>query len=180
MNKQQLLDKLISAKDQLKDYTKFIDLFKDEEDPKGILIRLNKTVTEIEMLLKMNEVKDIEFPKNKALEKPIIGNVGSLVRIKPCDEDKTYLGILIGEIALGSSITTVNDKIQLNFAHHNPAILVPELNKVIYGSESWWSEIESEDELKEITNEDIENVWYVKMLSELKSYSKTEQQQTDK
>lgn len=96
--------------------------------------------------------------------------MGALVKVRPCGEEygnKTYLGFLIGEIALGSSITTIDDKIQLNFSSYNPAMFVPELKKVIYGAGSWWSEIESEEELKEITNDDIENVWYVKLLQGL-------------
>lgn len=46
----------------------------------------------------------------------------------------------------------------------NPAIFVPELGKIIFGMESWWGRIKSEEELKDITDGDIENVWYVKML----------------
>ena len=41
---------------------------------------------------------------------------------------------------------------------------MPELKRVVYGCESWWHEIESIDEFKKITNEDIENTWYVKLL----------------
>lgn len=36
--------------------------------------------------------------------------------------------------------------------------------KIIFGMESWWSRIKSEKELMDITNDDIEDVWYVKML----------------
>ena len=45
----------------------------------------------------------------------------------------------------------------------NPAIFVPELGKIIFGMESWWGRIKSEEELKDITDGDIENVWHVKM-----------------
>ena len=167
MNKQELIDEIKLAKEQLKDYNRFLDLLKDKEDPKGILTRLNRTIGRIEMLVEASNIKELAHPKNEALQKPVFGNTGALVKVRPCGEEyenKTYLGFLIGEIALGSSITTIDDKIQLNFSGHNPAIFVPELKKVIYGCSSWWSEIESEEELKEITNNDIENVWYVKML----------------
>ena len=49
-------------------------------------------------------------------------------------------------------------------SHNNPAIFVPELKRIVWGMESWWGAVKSEDELKEITDEDIDNVWYVKLL----------------
>lgn len=170
MKKEELVQELESAKEQLKDYKKFIDLLRDEDDPKGILTRLHQTIVKIQMLLVISDIKEIAHPKNKALENPVFGKSGSLVKVRPCNEkygNKTYLGFLIGEIALGSSISLSEDKVQLNFSGHNPAIFVPELKEVIFGCASWWSEIESEEELKDISNDDIANVWYVKMLNHL-------------
>ena len=78
------------------------------------------------------------------------------------------MGFYIGELALGSSVSLdENEAVRLDFASHNPAIFVPRLKKVIYGMESWWGEIESVEELKAITNEDINNVWYVKLMKEM-------------
>lgn len=169
MKKKELVEQLQSAREQLKDYNRFIDLMRDEEDPKGILTRLNRTVGRILMLLEANEVKEVAHPTNKAIEKPVFGKKGSLVKVRPCGDKygkKTYLGFLIGEVALGSSWSVSDGKIQLEFAGHNPAIFVPELGEIIYGAESWWGVIKSEDELKEITDSDIDNVWYVKLLKE--------------
>ena len=100
-------------------------------------------------------------------------NVGSLVKIRPCGEEygnKTYLGFYIGDMPTHvyssynpeSNILTIKNST-------NPAIFVPELKRTIFGYESWWGEIKSEEELKEITNEDIDNVWYVKLLRNLNS-----------
>lgn len=47
---------------------------------------------------------------------------------------------------------------------NNPAIFVPELNKIVYGCESWWRKIKSIDDFKGISKEDIENTWYIKLL----------------
>ena len=163
MKKEELQKELESAQEQLKDYKKFIDLMRDKEDPKGILTRLNQTIGKISTLLKASDIKEIAHPSNK----PLIGESGKLVKIRPCGEEyenKTYLGFLIGDLALGSSFKILEDKIQLNWSLHNPAIFVPELGKVIYGCESWWSEIENIEELKQITDDDINNVWYVKLL----------------
>lgn len=169
MKKDELLQEIISAKEQLKDYNKFIDILRDKDDPKGILTRLYRTIGTIEMLLKVQNIKELAHPNNTALQEPVLGKKGVLVKVRPCGEkydNKTFLGFLIGELALGSSITLLEDKIQLNFSGFNPAIFVPELGEIIYGAGSWWSEIKSEQELKEITNDDIENVWYVKLLKE--------------
>ena len=171
MKKKDLEVEIESAIEQLKDYTKFIDLMRDKDDPKGVLTRLYNTISRIKMLLELSELKDLEHPKNNAIENPVFGKRGSLVKIRPCAEkyeNKTYLGFLIGDVALGSSITLTENKIQLNFARHNPAIFVPELGEVIFGIASWWGGIKSEEELKEITNSDIDNVWYVKALKSLK------------
>ena len=57
----------------------------------------------------------------------------------------------------------------------NPAILVFELKKVIYGCGSWWGSIKSEEELdKLITDESIADLWYVKILKELSKKEKEE------
>jgi len=33
--------------------------------------------------------------------------------------------------------------------------------------ESWWDEIRSEEDFKRITDEDIQNVWYVKLMNQM-------------
>jgi hypothetical protein len=49
----------------------------------------------------------------------------------------------------------------------NPAIYVFETKEIVYGCESWWSPLESLDDLSDISDEDIDNVWYVKLLKEM-------------
>jgi hypothetical protein len=44
---------------------------------------------------------------------------------------------------------------------------VPDLARVVMGWESWWGEIRTPDDLRQITNADVENVWYVKALKTL-------------
>lgn len=96
---------------------------------------------------------------------------GKFVKIRPCAEEynnKTYLGLYIGNVALGFSYN-MNDEHQIvmQMDHHNPGIFVFELNKVIYGCESWWGEIGKPEDLKDITDLDINNVWYVQALKSL-------------
>lgn len=101
---------------------------------------------------------------------------GKLVRISPRGDEykgKTYLGILLGDMPIGVFISfNRENKRLLVTPHSNPGIFVPELKKIIYGYESWWGEIESPEDLKDITTEEINNQWYVQLLKEI---TKTEE-----
>lgn len=165
--KEEFIKLLDKALDLTKDYDKMINLFSDDECKRG-LAQLNQTVGKIKYAIELANIKEVGHPKNKAIMDS--AKCGVLVKIKPCSKlynDKTFLGVYIGNIALGSVVYIENEKIKCSWAHYNPGILVPDIGKVIYGAESWWSEIKSEDDLKEITNKDIENVWYVKALKQI-------------
>lgn len=102
---------------------------------------------------------------------------GMYVAIRSCKKDhgdKTRLGILIGWVPVHSSAEFLAEEGKpetgkLVFHHNgqNPAIFVPELNEVVLGCESWWGPIESPEHLREITNDDIQNVWYVKAMNSM-------------
>lgn len=96
---------------------------------------------------------------------------GTLVKVRPCGSeynDKTYLGIFLGYLPIDVFISFRHDDQKLYIQPHlNPAIFVPELKKIVYGCESWWGRIESLEDFKEITSEDIQNVWYVKLLKSM-------------
>lgn len=49
----------------------------------------------------------------------------------------------------------------------NPLIYVFETRTLVRGADSWWSRVESPDDLKKITDADIEATWYVKLLREM-------------
>lgn len=165
--KQELINELEKATEALKDFGKFKHLFPGD-DAERKLAELGQTIGKVSLLVQANNLKELAHPKNKMIEPGFMGHkMGALVQIRPCGkeyEGKTFLGFYLGEFALGSSITIEDDTIQLNWGHHNPAIFVPEIGKIIYGCESWWQEIESEEQLKQITDKDIENVWYVQLL----------------
>lgn len=95
-------------------------------------------------------------------------SIGKFVSIRPCGDEyqgKTYLGLFLGDLPLGIAVSHNPDTKELNLSYRaNPAIYVFELNKIVFGAESWWGVIETEEELKEITQDDIDNVWYVKAL----------------
>jgi hypothetical protein len=120
-------------------------------------------------------VNNIEYGQSKTpfdcyeLEPDMVGN---FVSIRPCAEeygDQTYLGLYLGQAHI-STMTSYNKEkgeLKIERSMANPAIYVFDLKKVIFGCESWWGKIESEEQLKEITNDDINNVWYVKALKQM-------------
>lgn len=97
--------------------------------------------------------------------------VGELVKIRPCAEEynnKTFIGILLGDLVTAPHISYNNETKELNInSMTNPAIYVPELKKIIFGYESWWGTISDKENFKDISDEDIENTWYVKLLKEM-------------
>lgn len=94
------------------------------------------------------------------------------VSVRPCGDGhngKTYLGINIGDISLSMSAQYHRETgvLALSSTMHNPAIFVPELGRLVFGCESWWGEIAGPDDLKQISDADIDNVWYVRMLKDV-------------
>ena len=93
---------------------------------------------------------------------------GCFVSIKPCAEEykgKTYLGLYLGDLPWMSNVSYNEDEKILNVGViHNPAIYVFSLKKIIFGAESWWCKIDSSEDMKDISEEDINNTWYVKLL----------------
>jgi len=173
MDKKEILEKIEKINGilsgDLQEQQKFIDIMRDDDDPKKIFADLRRAVGSLSLLLDAQDLRELAHPKNKAIQDAMYPT-GSMVSIRPCSdeyEDKTFIGFLIGDVSKGSSITVDEGKIQLNYSGYNPAILVPKLGKVIYGMESWWGVIESEEDFKKISDEDIENVWYVKAFREM-------------
>lgn len=120
----------------------------------------------------------IEYPltingiENEEINTSGLGHeCGCLCEIKPCGEEyngKSYIGFYLGDLPIAIH-TSLNKEtgILKNTTMNNPAIFVPELKKIIYGCESWWREIESLENFKGISEEDINDTWYVKLLNQL-------------
>lgn len=119
------------------------------------------------------EIHKIQFHKDERSDP----KTGSIVAIRPCAEkynDETFLGIYIGCLSIQSHPFIKREKIDGNdhntlhiYDHQNPAIYVFKLKKIIYGIESYWKIIRNVDEFEELTDNDIENVWYVKLLKKM-------------
>lgn len=114
-------------------------------------------------------IEVLNITTDTAMAKYRDNQVGKFVKIRPCGDDyggKTYLGLYLGNLPVGFNISHNPDTKELKIAFaSNPAIFVFDLNKIVYGYESWWGLIESENDLEEITDADIDNVWYVKALN---------------
>lgn len=82
---------------------------------------------------------------------------GAWVKVRPCGkeyEGKTYLGILLGDVALSVSFRYSPETRTIGFepAMHNPAMYIPDLKKIVYGCGSWWGVIEGpEDPVESLT-----------------------------
>ncbi len=150
-----------------KDWDKFIHLFSDDEGKKT-LAKIRETAGQIKLAVDFSMIKKTGHPKGDPLKE--VRDTGRFVKIRPCAdefENKTFLGIMIGDAALSSSISIKDEEIVCSWSFYNPAILIPELGKIVYGCGSWWGLVESEDDLKSITDLDIENVWYVKAMKSI-------------
>lgn len=116
------------------------------------------------------EVTGIQFSGRPAIENGYPKR--KLVRIRPCAAEfdgKTFLGLYLGDLArtIGVSFNRETGVLEVDLSHHNPAIWIPSLERIIYGYESWWGPIESEDQLRAITTESINSIWYVQALKAL-------------
>ena len=90
------------------------------------------------------------------------------VRVRPCSDKKTYFGIYLGDFPRRIQTRYDTSDAMLSIcAINNPCIYVPELGKVVFGDESWWSTIDPDDDITDITDDSIQNQWYVKMLREM-------------
>jgi len=167
---------------ELSEGVRFMDLIIHREnplDPESPVYLTDKQIELFDGLLDMFKRLRWQIPFNNYKELRVDENskvisvgrgCGIPVRVRPCAEeygDKTFFGFMLGDIA--NSISHSIDpegNVTARHSYHNPAIFVPALGKIIFGYESWWGKIESEEELqKAISDDDISNVWYVKALA---------------
>lgn len=102
---------------------------------------------------------------------------GTPVAVRPVDDDKTYLGFYLGDFPYMSMVRYCKTTGVLAFdAAANPCILIPELNRTVFGAECWWQTLKKSDEFKEITDGTIKSQWYVQMANAMfETKSKTKE-----
>jgi len=107
-------------------------------------------------LLTEKQKKSIEILGDCEWHRTLGEPFGQLVQIRLLDSDKTYHGILLGDFTAWFDLCyDKTKKTTIIMPHDNPAIYVPELEKVVWGAGSWWSPITKPEEIKTITNKDI-------------------------
>ena len=118
-------------------------------------------------------IDDVECEDMIEYRKPVGNDVGTLVAVRPCDDEfegKTYLGILVAEAPTTIGVTTSKGEdgstvLKASPSFYNPLIVIPSIHRLVFGMESWWHAINSKEDLKPITDEVISNAWYVKALT---------------
>lgn len=154
----------------------------DPNEMKNLFSKLAEVMKANEKILVDDEIKyPIEVNTLETFRlKPerVEPTVGQYASVRPCGEEygnKTYLGIYLGRLPVGQFTTFHPETKNLAVVmKQNPALYVPELKKIIYGMESWWALVETEADLKQITDTDIADVWYVKALKDIVAKDKTE------
>ena len=179
MDEQQIGEKLEGIRKNMKIFDSIVHVEPNNEDgqmkfylsknQKEIVQELLDFFRSLNWQIALNSYKELELDQRGGYANR---GCGTPVKVRSCKEehgDKTYFGILIGDVALTLHASIDGeDNLKVSNSMYNPAIFVPELNEVVFGCGSWWSELEDESELnKLITDESIQNVWYVKMLKGL-------------
>lgn len=137
---------------------KLLDLFKD-----------------LRWQIKLNYCKKVTIKDTKPINKY---KCGTIVKVRPCREEcknKTYIGFLLGDIALTMMQRITSDHtLEIEHAFYNPAIFIPELKDIVYGCESWWQTVEDEKDLEGLITDDmINNTWYVQLLKQMTDKNET-------
>ena len=96
---------------------------------------------------------------------------GDFVAIRPCRDEcqgKTYLGLYLGDLPLEYFCNLEKPTgVRHVMPSGNPAIFVFDLNDIVWGCESWWGVVKDENHLREISDDDIQNIRYVKALKRI-------------
>ena len=124
--------------------------------------------------------KNLKLHGKEAIQqRTFMAQTGDFVAIRPCAKqygNKTYLGLMVGDVAQSFSAvlkTSAEGETEYHIqpCGYNPCILIPDLGKLVYGCESWWGAIKNEQDLRQITDIDINNQWYVRALKQLSKKS---------
>lgn len=106
---------------------------------------------------------------------PLTGiKIGDFASVRPCGdsnpEGKTFFGYFIGDIPYRTGVIyDPQDKELMIAGDTNPAFFLPDLGEVVFGMGSFWGKMEKPEDLKQISDADINSLWYVKALQALEA-----------
>lgn len=112
---------------------------------------------EIELAEPVRSVKIAENLAVARIVKPY--HSGKFVSVRPVSdnpEDKTYFGIMLGDMNIFIAHRVEGDSVTLSSCVGMPGIFIPALAQITYGPECFWKIIKSLDQLTEITDLDLE------------------------
>lgn len=129
------------------------------------------TMTEIAFKTPVTHLTLTGFEMPKIIDPRNSGEYVVLRLVKE-DEQKSYFGIILGDIKLGIGVSHVPDsgKAELKGMINNPAIFVPSLKQIIYGVECWWRLIVSEEQLETIMDDDLDK-WADKAREQITAFA---------
>ena len=128
-------------------------------------------------------VTDLEKDFDLHLANSLTAKRGDWVAVRSCSDKhgtQTYLGVMLGDLAISIGVGISEQTKMIMSPHHNPAMYVPDLKDIVWGCGSWWHKISKPEDLEQITDKDIQNVWYVKCLSEIGKKEMTEGEEVKK
>lgn len=96
------------------------------------------------------------------------GYAGKLVRVRPLVENPnnlTYVGIYLGELIDAPKVFYYSGPNKLRIDNsYTPAIFVPALNRVVWGSNVFWDRPANDKDLfREVTQNEIDSVGYERL-----------------
>lgn len=106
--------------------------------------------------------------------------VGQACEVRIADEKQTHIGIHLGSLPTGI-VSSYDQKTGIleNNMMNNPAIFVPTLKRIVWGYESWWRVLKEDDVPQGISDADIDEIPYVKLLRSM-AKPNTAAQETEK
>jgi hypothetical protein len=119
-------------------------------------------------LWKKNNIRKITIDEPAIYER--YKKQGKFVRVKPCAaeyEGKTFLGFYLGDLPQGITGSFKEDEYKVSYSNNNPYIYIPETSTFVWGYSSCWWNIEKKEDIEEIKDSDIDNLWYVAALKNL-------------
>lgn len=88
------------------------------------------------------------------------------VAVRICGEDITRFGVYLGNFPRYTTVSLNEDTGTLKIrCADNACIFIPELKRVVFGDECFWRRLKDETDMKNITDEIIQNQWYMKLLN---------------
>lgn len=112
----------------------------------------------IEYPIQVNEIDVKDFYQSFYRKK----DIGKLAKIRYCVDNKDYIGVYLGMLPC-TPIVQYNSKEEklIVTTINNAALYVPELKKIVFGNESFWSIISDDEQNQYVSDEEIKRFFTI-------------------